>query len=242
MDAAAMLDKAALITARQDVTGDNRELLLLFMNAARRAVLREYVIRKFFAYRTVSYTAGVIDGAGERIKAVRAVEYLDINDNLTALTRLKSLEEARKLGFRDFAETGSPKYYLEISANFQLIPVPTSGTVKIYGEFWPEDLTDSSSASDVTTVELPEAFIYLAAAEYFDYFDEAAKGELWRKKGLYIVERYLAEDKLAFTRGLGLASDPLGNGGVHRNVRTNAGTSAAAGTNIAMELNLGEWD
>jgi len=207
-----MLTKAALITARQDVTGSNRDLMLLFMNAARRTVLREKTIRKFFEYKTVTHTAGVIDGTD--IKLARTVEYTDTAGAMTELTRLPSLEAARDLGYDDLTTTGEPKYYLEIGTDIQVLLVPTAGTIKIYGEFWPVDLTDSVASSDITTTELPEAWIYLAAAEYLDYFDEPDKANAWRKKGMYIVEQYAKEDAKQRLYKVKLSSDTLGNGGV----------------------------
>jgi hypothetical protein len=214
LNAQEMLNKAILIIARQDITDSNRELLLLFMNTVRRAVIRENTIRKFFDYRTMTHVSGVIDGTAQSLKFARRVEYIDGSGGITQLLRFKSLEQAREAGYTDLTETGTPKYYLDMDADILIIPVPTTGTIKVYGEFWPADLTDSPSSSDVTTVELPEAFIYLAAAEYFDFLKEADKASYWRKKGLAIVESYLKEDKKQRTYSVGANSDPLGNGGV----------------------------
>jgi len=220
-----MLDKAILITARQDIPAGsaNRELMLLFMNAARRTVLSENTIRKFFEYKTVTHTDGVIDGTN--IKFIRTVEYIDEYNVKVKLERLKSLDEAGYLGYDDITEPGTPVYYLEIGSDIYLIKVPTSGTIKVYGEFWPVDLTDSTSSSDVTTTELPEAWIYLAAAEYLDYFDEAEKGRYWREKGQVIVAQYLKQDNKQRLYNVGLSSDPLGNGGLFTKRKSNSSAS-----------------
>lgn len=209
MNTKEMLDKIVKIIARTDV---DRTLALFFMNTARRAVLRENTIRKFMGYRTVAHMNGVIDSSG--IKLVRTIEYLNAENAVTKLSRLASIEEAREKGYNDFAITGSPKYYLEMGAELWLLPVPTEGTIKIYGEFWPNDLVDDVSSSDILTAELPEAFIYLTAAEYLDYFDELEKAQYWRQKGMAIIEPYLKQDAKQHTYGVGLTSDPLGNGGL----------------------------
>jgi hypothetical protein len=213
LNAQDMLNKAILIIARQDVTGNNRELLLTLMNTVRRTVLRENVIRKFFDYRTMTHTSGVIDGTAQSLKFAHRVEYVS-GTSVTQLLRFKSMEQAREAGYDDLTATGTPKYYLEIGANINIIPVPTTGTIKIYGEFWPADLTDSTSSSDVTTVELPEAFIYLAAAEYLDFTGQPDKGKIWRSKGMSIVNEFLKLDGKQRTYSVGLTSDALGNGGV----------------------------
>ncbi|MDR3564799.1 MAG: hypothetical protein P4N59_25670 [Negativicutes bacterium] len=213
MDAKTMLDKATLIIARQDVTGDNRSLLLFFMNTARRAVLRDNPVRKFFGYNTVAQVNGIIDAAAANLKLARTVEYLDASNKIHRLSRLKDYDTARA-AYPDFTLAGPPLSYLEMGTQIWLLPVPASGTVKIYGEFWPADLTDSETSGDILTAELPEAWIYLAAAEYLDYFGEADKAAYWRQKGTVIVQSYLKQDAKGRTFGLGLNSDPFGDGGV----------------------------
>jgi hypothetical protein len=210
-----MLDKATLIIARQDVTGSNRDLLLFFINTARRAVLRDNPVRKFFAYNTVAQANGIIDAAGANLKLARTVEYIDPGNKIYRLSRLKDYDTAR-IAYPDFTLIGTPASYLEIGTQIWLLPVPTAGTVKIYGEFWPADLTDSIASNDILTVELPEAWIYLGAAEYLDYFGDSDKAAYWRQKGAMIVQAYLRQDTKGRTFGLGFTSDPLGNGGLSR--------------------------
>ncbi|MEM5794750.1 MAG: hypothetical protein AAGU23_00535 [Bacillota bacterium] len=207
MNCKEMLDKVVKIIARTDV---DRELALLFMNSARRAVFRANSIRKFHGYRTVTHTSGIISDL--TIKHAKTIEYNDGTTTKTLL-KIKNFDTARDL-YTDFTATGAPVHYLDVGTVIWILPVPTAGTIKIYGEFWPSDLTDSTESVDVTTVELPEAFIYLTAAEYWDYFDENKKGDFWRQKGNVIVDAYLKQDRKLATYGVGLTSDPLGNGGV----------------------------
>ena len=190
MNASDMLDQATLIIARQDVTGTKRAQLLMFMNTARKAVLRDNTIRKFFDYRTLPTVSGVIDGYAQGVKFLRTVEYNDGFGNVTKLTRFKSLDEARSMGFTDLTILGTPSYYLEIGTDIYILPVLTSGSIQGYGEFWPTDLIDSPTSSDVLTAELPEAFVYLAAAEYLDMTGESDRGGYWRQKGSGIVAAY----------------------------------------------------
>jgi hypothetical protein len=209
-----MLDKAVKIIARQDVTGSNRDLLLFFINTARRAVLRGKTISRFFDYRLVTFNiAGMIDAAATNVKLARTVEYIDATNKITRLSRFKDYDTAR-LACPDFTVTGTPASYLEVGTAIWLLPVPTVGTVKIYGEFWPADLTDSATSSDILTVELPEAWIYLGAAEYLDYFAEPDKAQYWRQKGSTIIDEYIKQDTKRRTFGLGFNSDPFGDGGV----------------------------
>jgi hypothetical protein len=182
-----------------------RSLAVLFVNTARRTVLREKSIRKFHSYKTVTHTSGLI--SDNSIKHAKTIEH-----NGNALKRFKSFDQAKSV-ITDFTATGTPLYYLNMGADIQLLPVPTSGTITIYGEFWPNDIADDTT-TDITTIELPEAWIYLGAAEYLDYFDEEKKGEFWRSKGQYIVAEYLKQDAKQNLYGVGLTYDPLGNGGV----------------------------
>jgi hypothetical protein len=184
-----------------------RSLAVTFVNTVRKTVLREKSIRKFHSYQTVTHTNGLISGTDNKIKMPKTVE---CNNN--KLTMFKSFDQAKSV-IDDFAAEGTPLYYLKLGADIQLLPVPTTGTVKIYGEFWPNDIADNST-SDITTIELPEAWIYLGAAEYLDYFDEVKQGEFWRQKGQYIVAEYLKQDAKQNLYGVGLTYDPLGNGGV----------------------------
>jgi hypothetical protein len=218
-----MLDKAAKIIARQDLIdvthpdyAKGRDLLLFFINTARRAMLRSKTVSRFFDYRSVPCQSGIIDAAGAGVKLARTVEYVDTANKIHRLSRLKDYDTAR-ITYPDFTVNGTPASYLEMGTQIWLLPVPVGGTVKMYGEFWPADLTDltdSPSSSDILTAELPEAWIYLGSAEYLDYFAEPDKAQYWRQKGATIVAEYLAQDTKRRTFGQGFGSDPFGDGGV----------------------------
>jgi hypothetical protein len=92
--------------------------------------------------------------------------------------------------------------------------VPTTGALTVDGEFWPDDLTDSISSTNILTSELPEAFVYLGAAEYFDYFDEIQKGQFWRQKGMAVIDSYVKQSAKQAFYGISIDQDPLGNGGI----------------------------
>lgn len=193
MNAQEMLNKAVKIIARQDV---DRDLLLFMMNTARRAVLRDRDITKFYTRLTMSAWPGTIDLAAQGVKAVKLVEYND-----TPLIKLDSYEAARKI-YSDMAATGDPLHYYELGINLMLLPVPTTGTVALLAEVWPADLTDSALSTDIMTAEIPEAWVYLAAAEYLDYGDEPDKGQYWRQKGTMLIEQYMAELVRQYSYGI----------------------------------------
>lgn len=198
MNAAEMLDKAQKIIARQDV---DRPLLLFFMNMARRALLRDKEITKFYQYLTnVASPGGILNLPGLAIKSVKTVEYDDRNGR-TPLAKLDGYDMARRY-YPDFTVTGMPQHYLELGASLYVLPVPVIGEIHLLAEVWPADLADSPTSQDITTAELPEAWIYLAAAEYFDYFDELQKGQYWRQKALAAVEQYLKELSNQYFHGL----------------------------------------
>lgn len=191
MNAKEMLDKAEKIIARQDV---DRALLLFFLNTARKAVIRNFYIPKFVQYLTgVPFANGIVDTASLNLKAVQMVEY-DDGTNKFPLKKFMNYAEAREQ-YPDFNTKGTPENYLEIGTKIYILPVPDKGTINLLAEVWPSDLTDDASSSDITTVEIPEAFIYLAVAEYFDYFDEADRGSYWRQKGSVLLQQYVTEQQ-----------------------------------------------
>lgn len=198
MDAKTLLDRATKIIARQDV---DRELLLFFINSSRRAVLRDRELTKFYQYLTgVPHAEGVINLTALNIKAVKTVEY-DDGRRKTPLTKLDNYEQARR-HYSDFGLVGEPRHYFELGINLYVMPVPAGGGINLLAEVWPVELTDSETSADITTAELPEAWIYLGTAEYLDYHDEPEKGQYWRQKGLTIIDQYLKELSRRYMDGL----------------------------------------
>lgn len=189
MNAKEMLDKTVKIIARTDV---DRGLMLLFMNSARKAVLRNSEIPKFRQYLlNVPAEGGMIDTAALNIKSINTVEY-DDGVKKTPLAKFIDYDSARYY-YPDFSKTGAPRHYLLLGTKIYILPLPSAGTINLITETWPVDLTDSELSSDILTTEIPEAWIYLAVAEYFDYFDENDKGNYWRQKGSVLVQQYINE-------------------------------------------------
>lgn len=204
MNAKEMLDKAVKIIARQDV---DRDLMLFFMNTARRAIIRNKDITKFQQCLTnVTYVSGVIDIAALNVKGVKVVEY-DDGTNKRLLTKIENYAKARKY-YSDFTRAGQPEHYFEQGTKIQVLPVPAAGTINLVAEVWTADLTDAITSTDITTTEIPEAWIYLAVAEYFDYFDEGDKGNYWRQKGSVLVEQYIAQLDAQETYGVSNMVNP----------------------------------
>jgi len=192
MNAQDIINQAINIIKRQDVTGDNRALLLFFINTVRRAVLRDRKIPRFFAYHeNVPHNLGVIDMTAQYIKAPHVVEW-EYSSTRTKLSEVYSHKDAADI-YGDLSTTGNPTGFLRMGASLYILPVPTTGQINIYGEFWPADLTDSVSSSDITTVEIPEVLVYLGAAEYLDMLGETDKAQYWRQKGMTIIDQYVKQ-------------------------------------------------
>lgn len=230
------MDHAANILRRQDL---DRNLLLLFINTARRAILRDKPVRRFFAYRqNLPVVSGLIDAGASRIKNAHVVEWFKDNGDGTTvkvyLAKLFSYRQAMEL-FGSLTGIGEPQAFLEMGADIRVLPAPSTGQINVYGEFWPEDLLDSPASSDVTTVEMPEALVYLGAAEYFDLLSEAQKGQYWRQKGLAIVESYLAQmQKMEFEHYDVWKRRPFGKG-------TRKARAVNYGGFTLEDLDMGEW-
>lgn len=190
MNSKQILDLAANIIRRQDL---DRSLLLFFVNTARRVMLRDKAVKRFNEYRTsVDVVDGVIDMERLGLKTARVVEWAVTNGGTTTktyLARLMSYQQAMQV-YGTLTPTGNPQAFLELGTSIWILPAPTAGEVNIYGEFWPSDLADSADSSDITTTEMPETLIYLAAAEYLDMLGEADKASYWRQKGLVAVDNY----------------------------------------------------
>lgn len=215
MNAKEILDNAANIIRRQDM---DRDLLLFFINTVRRTVFRDKPVRRFYAYRqNLTTVNGVIDMSAMKIKNARVVEWVNTNPGgiitKAYLQRLLSYKQAMDM-YGSLSATGTPKAFLEMGTTLQVLPVPTDGEINIYGEFWPDDLTDSIASSDITTIEIPEALVYMGAAEYFDMLGEADIAQYWRQKGLVIVDAYLKQlNKMDFDGYDVWKRKPFGIGG-----------------------------
>lgn len=233
MNAKEMLDQATTLIARGDV---NRATLLFYMNTTRKGVLRDKEITKLYKYLpSVPHTSGVIDlittnfvtDYGDFDETTNIVDFGGFTSNtyldVTKIKTIKALEwdnggkirglkkvlyaDARKT-YPDFTVTGEPRYYVEIGTTIQILPVLTTGSINILAEVWPDDLNDSDTSTDITTQEIPEAWIYLAASEYFDFLDEVNKGKYFRDKANFLIDQYIAESNKQYNTGLDLAVEP----------------------------------
>jgi hypothetical protein len=234
LDAKTMLDRATLLIRRQDVTGANRELLLSFMNITRKAVLRDNDITRFYQYlENVTVTNGVVDLSSLNIKSVKSVFY-KLASQEAKLHKMDNRESAIKY-YVDLTVVGNPNTYFIEGKKLYILPIPATGEINIMAEVWPDDITDSETSSDITTTEIPEVFIYLAAAEYLDNFDEVDKANAIRQKGLILLKQYLAELYAETAKD----STPVVVGyndiGGRRSAKYN-------GTYMPSEIDLGGWD
>lgn len=187
-----ILNQAAAIIKRQDI---DRPLLLFFINAARRAVLRDRKIRRFNKLVAgVPHAGGVIDMTAQKIKNPRVVEWQheDAGAKRVPLSEVYTYQQAMDI-YGALTTPGSPTGYLEMGTLLYILPAPLAGQINIYGEFWPDDITDAPSSADVTTVEIPDALVFLGTAEYLDFLAEPDKAQYWRGRGMSIVDQYIRQ-------------------------------------------------
>jgi len=189
MNGKTILDTCQSIIARTDT---NRTLLLQYVNEGRRQALMDTEIRRFFqVISNISQINGLINGATNRIKHAKSLEYQDAGGTISHLHRLRDYEHAKHL-YPSFTVTGTPLYYIEIGADIQVLPVPATGQINFYGEIWPVDLTDDVNSSDITTIELGMAWVSLGLAFYFVFLQEFDKSAGWKQDGDARVAKYLS--------------------------------------------------
>lgn len=191
MNGKQVIDLAASIVNRQEAT--TRTDIAAFVNSARKNLLRTQRINRLQMYKAnVTMTNGVIDMVTQHIKSVRMVEY----DDGTQITRLKAVYSRQDASdiYGDFSVTGAPTGYLAEGTSLYILPLPTIGTINIAGEFWPDDISDSTASSDFTTVELGDAWAYLGAALYLDAKGEPEKARAWQEKGMAAVNFYIKQE------------------------------------------------
>jgi hypothetical protein len=216
MNGKTIIDLGAKEIARDDF---DRTMFLDFTNEVRRAALQgEYIPRFLAKTNNVTLTDGAFDKATYRIKEIKIVEWQHTSgDGRTALGilyKIPSYEEAvgDRYRYYDFTATGEPVNYLEYGSTVNILPAPTDGAINIFGEIWPEDLTDSAGSIDVTTNEIGTALCWLAVADYFDFLEQPNDASLWRNKGLYEVNKWLKAQRREsmYKGGMGFRN-PWGN-------------------------------
>ena len=208
MNAKEILDTVKLIVKRQDF---DRTLALFLLNTAKKDLVRNYHLYMFDELKTVSYDVyGQISMSTNKIKNIVNVEWIDLDDQRKILCRVKNYEEARA-NF-DFTEVGEPSGYLVMGDTFKILPVPTEGTIDIYAEIYPNDLTDSVSSYNSITTDAGNLLAFLVSAEYFDMLQEETRGKYWKEKGIILLKEYLSFIKNREIQNVDiLHRDPFGN-------------------------------
>ena len=208
MNAKEILDTVKLIVKRQDF---DRTLALFLLNTSIKDLVRNYHLYMFDELKTVSYdTYGQISMSTNKIKNIVNVEWIDSDDQRKILYRVKNYEEARA-NF-DFTEVGEPSGYLIMGDALKILPVPTEGTIDIYAEIYPNDLTDSVSSYNSITTDAGNLLAFLVSAEYFDMLQEETRGKYWKEKGIILLKEYLGFIKNREIQNVDiLHRDPFGN-------------------------------
>ncbi len=212
------------IIKRQDL---NVPLLLQFINQERQASLREnylYRIQKW--ERNLEPEDGFV--RTPRLKQARYVEWQPdpfeeypwvtethgtINTSIPKkkkLIPLNTMQEVYRL-YNNTDVIGEPRFYVVIQGGLQIVPMPTVGTINIYGEWYPDDIKNDDK-EDSLTKEISDIIVYNACAEYFDFLMEPEKAQLWRQKAAIRQEKYNKEIKRQMTDDKEMfARDPFGN-------------------------------
>lgn len=204
-----MLDQASNIIKRQDL---DRSLLLFFINSTRKAIVRDtYIPRLNKFIQNIEVIEGWV--TVPNLKNPSTVEF-ELDEFKHRLLRLNTYDDAIIL-FGDPNAIGAPSHYMMLENKLRIFPMPPEGMINVFGEFFPDDLTDSVISEDVLSIEIPEVLIYLGSAEYFDMLSEPQKADYWRKKGTTMFAQYLKQLRIQETEHVEmLARDPFGNIGL----------------------------
>jgi hypothetical protein len=208
MNAKEILDTADSIIKRQDF---DRVLGLFFLNMTIKDVVREKRLPIFDTLISASYDVyGQIDMESISLKKAINVEWINEDGERKFLQRIKDYRAARYN--IDFTDTGEPTYYVTIGNTMKILPVPEDGTIDIYGEFYPSDLTDSISSTNSMTKEVGNALVYLVVGEYFDMLQEENRGKYWKQKGAILIDKYSMFIHDRQTQGVNMMNrNPFGN-------------------------------
>lgn len=236
MNGKQIVDLCAAIIKRQDL---NEDLLLQFINQQRR-----YILRATYLYRIQEWRRNLEPEDGfvrtPRLKQARYVEWqqdpteefpwiTSANETISykspkkkKLLPLNTMQEVYEI-YHNVDVIGEPRYYVVERGGLRIFPMPPVGVINIYGEWYPEDLSNSVDSEDNLSKEISDIIIYYACAEYFDFLAEPEKANLWREKGKILLQAYLSEIKRQMTDDRPLfARDPFGNLHIthgHRGIR-----------------------
>jgi hypothetical protein len=195
MDTAAIITKAIANTYRADI---DRAQALFYLNTARKEIIRDNDIPRFYQYiENVALAGGKFSPSALDIKSIKAVESSKAG-RIELLDKISDYRTARII-YPDFTVAGDPLHYLERGTEVIILPQPAAGTtINVLAEVWPSDLADSETAGDILTVEIPEILIYFVTAEIFKDKGEPDKFAQWRQdaQGLLntYIERSLADE------------------------------------------------
>ena len=233
MNGKEIVTMCAAIIKRQDL---NEDLLLQFINQQRR-----FILRNKYLYRIQQWRIGLEPEDGfvrtKGLKQARYVEWnpkpednvvLDIDTNgigerKKKLFPLNTIQEAFEI-YDNVDAIGEPMYYIVMQGGLKIIPAPPIGVINVFGEWYPEDLTNNEKSEDGLSKEIGDVVVYCACAEYFDFLNETDKANLWRTKGQMLLEEYISEIKRQMTDDRPLfARDPFGNLNIGHGWRKNVG-------------------
>ena len=233
MNGKEIVTMCAAIIKRQDL---NEDLLLQFINQQRR-----FILRNKYLYRIQQWRIGLEPEDGfvrtKGLKQARYVEWnpkpednvvLDIDTNgigerKKKLFPLNTIQEAFEI-YDNVDAIGEPMYYIVMQGGLKIIPAPPIGVINVFGEWYPEDLTNDEKSEDGLSKEIGDVVVYCACAEYFDFLNETDKANLWRTKGQMLLEGYISEIKRQMTDDRPLFSrDPFGNLYIGHGWRKNTG-------------------
>lgn len=233
MNGKEIVTMCAAIIKRQDL---NEDLLLQFINQQRR-----FILRNKYLYRIQQWRIGLEPEDGfvrtKGLKQARYVEWnpkpednviLDIETNgigerKKKLFPLNTIQEAFEI-YDNVDAIGEPMYYIVMQGGLKIIPAPPIGVINVFGEWYPEDLTNDEKSEDGLSKEIGDVVVYCACAEYFDFLNETDKANLWRTKGQMLLEGYISEIKRQMTDDRPLFSrDPFGNLYIGHGWRKNTG-------------------
>ena len=215
MDGKEILDRAVAIIARTDV---DRPQLLFYINGAMKDILRDKPMARFQNGITFNPVSGIV--SIPNLKNIYMVRW-DNDVSKAVLKKLPSIEYAYGM-YESLEESGVPVYYFLNDNGIRIVPAPLdTDHILVVGEYWPSDLTDDISSTNIYSMNMPLALAYIGAAEYMDFLQEEKRGEYWRGKGLTLVDAFLKALKLQeMTNINNMPRDPLGNMGIKPRTQT----------------------
>lgn len=213
MDGKTVLDRAEKLISRSDV---DRETLLFFINNGIRDAFRDTTVFRLQGLKTFAATDGII--SCPNLKLAKVVRF-DDDGTYYNLKRIPDIKQVYEI-YADPTETGTPAHYIITGQSVQIMPAAT-GNVQVAGEFWPDDLADSVSSTNIFSLEIPNFLVNFGTAEYLDFLQEEKRGQYYMGKAMAVLGQWLKENRLQAMHGVhNMPRDPLGNLGFNRRTGT----------------------